>query len=458
MREFPFFVYLIALAAGAILEVGLLAMGIRDASGPLDVLVVVGPAAVVFGLRHPTFVLPFYFFIGTVKNLPVLQAFPGNLSILMGLYVALCCLVHLVVDRRHSISAPGLSVFGVLVALILLAYGRSTMPLIAHEKLLYLATFVAVSFVSPMILVVDRRRLDELYWGFAAVGGLVGAAMFTATERGLYLDERMGMSGASAITTANAVVLGAVVSMFWWLPRTTSVLQRALAVGLALLCLIALIATGSRGPFLFGLLTLGVGALSHVRGLTRNFGTNVLRVALVGSCVGLALWGFRSSWLSDEFGGSERAFSIVGADWQRVVMANDRVWLMKGAVEMIGERPLLGHGLGGYQRFLSRGDEWDYTYPHNLLLDIGCEAGVPAALLLLALYVLAFWGTAGRVMRQQEGSGFDTGLLVTTLLLLFSFLEGMVSNDVFRARYEWGALGLALAVGVLVARERRTES
>jgi O-antigen ligase len=120
---------------------------------------------------------------------------------------------------------------------------------------------------------------------------------------------------------------------------------------------------------------------------------------------------------------------------------------------MIVDKPLLGHGLGAYNRKLNRGDDWKYTYPHNLVLDLGCEAGLPAALLLITLYVLAFKGVATPLLTRPPGGWLGRALLAVFLLLLFSVLEAMVSNDVFKARYEWGALGLAFAMSVVARRE-----
>ncbi len=433
----------------------LVAAGMRDASGWLDLLVILGPAAALVGIRHPTFVLPFYFFIGTLKSLPLLQAFPGNLSVVTGMYVALCCGVHLLWTRRHSLSAAASVSFVLLVGLILAAYARSIMPQIAHTKMMYLATFLAVSFLAPQILVKDRKGIEELLWGLIVVGVLVVGGMVVGTERDTYIHERMGMSGASAITTANALVLGSVISLFWWLPRTRSLVPKLAAVGVGLGCLGALIATGSRGPFLFYLVTAGAGCLYFARGLARNVFSSGLRLVIVLACVLCVIYGLKESRFSQEFGGSERALSIVTEDWQQVVRADDRYWLMRTAVEMIQEKPLLGHGLGAYNRRLSLGDNWDYTYPHNLVLDLGCEAGLPAAMLLVVLYVIAFHGVAWPLLARPPGGWLERALLAVTLVLLFSFLEAMVSNDVFKARYEWGALGLACAVSVMARRERR---
>ncbi len=454
---FPFSLYVLALAAGAVLEVLLLVLGVTDASSWRDVLLVFGPAAALAGLRHPTFVLPFYFFIGTLKSLPILQAFPGNLSVVMGLFVAACCAVQLLRTRRHSIHVPAVVIFVLLVGLIVVAYGRSIMPNIAHTKMLYLRTFLVVSFIAPMILVVDRKGIEELLWGLIVVGLLVLMGMFLATERDAYNSVRMGMSGASAITTANALVLGALISLFWWLPHARALVPRLTAAAVAVGCMAGLVATGSRGPFLFGLATLGVGSFTYLRRLSRNFVNNGLRLVMLAACLALLFWGLKASRYTDEFGGSERVLTVVSGDWQRVVRADDRYWLWKAAIEMIVEKPLLGHGLGAYNRKLSRGDDWKYTYPHNLVLDLGCEAGLPTALLLVALYVLAFKGVALPLLFRPPEDWVDRGLVAVGLILLFSFLEAMVSNDVFRARYEWGALGLAFAMSVVAARERAAD-
>jgi O-antigen ligase len=448
------FDYLIALGVGAALELALLTLRVNDGSGWIDLLTIAFPAAALLGFRHPTFVLPFYFFIGSLKNLPVLRSIPGNLSILMGLYVAAACGVHLVRDRRTALSWRALAAMGVIALLVMVAYIRSQMPLIAHEKLLYFLTFVLVSFVSPMILVVDRRRVEELFVGLIAVAVLVLAGMFLLTDRSLYLDERMGVSGASSIVTGVALLMGAIAALYWWFPRASGRVGRVAAVVLALACIAGVAVTGSRGPFLFGLATLAAGFLFHTRAMTRDLAGNLIRVATVATCLVVAISGLRASWMAKEFGGTARALSMISGDWQQSVQSNDRVWLMRTAVDMLRERPLLGHGLGGYQRTLTRGDEWDYTYPHNLPLDIGCEAGLPAAFALLFLYGLAAWRTGVQRLVRPPGNWLDAVLATTFLLLLFSFLEGLVSNDVFRARAEWGTLGLAHAVAVLARRER----
>jgi O-antigen ligase len=447
-------VYVAALAVGAVLELLLVFAGIQDGSSWLDVLMILAPAGALFGFRHPTFVLPMYFFIGTLKNLPVFQSFPGNLSVFMGLYIGLCCVGHLLWTRRHSIFVPAMVTFSMIVALIVVAYARSVMPTIAQTKMMYLATFLMMSFIAPQLLMKDRRGVEELLWGLITVGLIVLGGMLLGTARDTYIHERMGMSGSSAITTANALVLLATLSFFWWLPRTRRLFAKIAVVGIGLGALAGLAATGSRGPFFFGFVTLGVGCLFHARSLTRNLATNALRLALVAICVYGVAWGLRESRYTEEFGGTERTMTIVTEDWQSVVRSDDRYWLMKTAVDMIRDKPLLGHGLGAYNRQLSLGDTWDYYYPHNLVLDLGCEAGLPAAVLLVVLYLLAFTGLGWPLLSRPPGGWLGRAMLAVFLTLLFAFLEAMVSNDVFKARYEWGALGLACAMAVVARRTR----
>ena len=429
-----------------------LAVGRADASGWLDLAVVVGPAAALWGLRHPTLVLPFYFFIGPLKNLPWLKAVPGNLSILVGFFVAAACVWHVLWDRRLTVAWRAVAAFAVLLLLALLAYGRSNMPLIAHEKLLYLVTFVVVSFLSPMVLVVDRQRLDSFFRASLVVAGIVAAVMFLMTDRSMYLSERMGVAGASSIVTAMVLMIGVLIALFWWLPRSETWLSRGAAIGTTLVFFAGVIATGSRGPFAFGLTSMGMGLLLYLRGLSRNALSTAVRVVLVLAVLAGGALGMKAAWLSDEFEGTNRAFGFVESGFQGLG-AESRVSLMGSAVEMIQQRPLLGYGLGGYQRYRGRADEWDYLYPHNLFLDIGSEAGLPAAFVVLLLYALAMWRLARHLGRSRDGGWLDAAALTTLLMVLFMFQEIQVSTDFFRAREAWGMLGLAYAVGVMARRE-----
>lgn len=453
MSRNPLPVYVLALAGGAVLEVVLLALGINDGSGVKDLITIGFPAAALLGFSHPTFVLPFYFFIGSLKTLPVFQSIPGNLSVLMGLYVAAACGICLLRDRRHALSLPALGGLGLIAVLVLVAYARTQMPVIAHSKLMYLLTFVMVSFIAPMVLVVDRKRVAELFAGFMSVGALVLAGMFLATDRSMYLDDRMGLSGASSIVTGMALVMAAISALYWWVPQAQGRLARAVGVAFALACLFGVAVTGSRGPFLFGLAALLAGVLFYARAMTRNLSGKLVQAGLVGICLVLALSGLRSSWMSREFEGAARSLSMLGGNWQQAIQTNDRVWLMRAAADMIREKPLLGHGLGGYQRSMNRPDEWDYLYPHNQPLDLASEVGLPATLILLGLWGLGGWRTGARRLLRPRGDWTDAALQTAFLLMVFCFLEGLVSNDVFRARAEWGALGLAHAISVLARRE-----
>mgnify|MGYP006960637010 CR=1 FL=1 len=69
------------------------------------------------------------------------------------------------------------------------------------------------------------------------------------------------------------------------------------------------------------------------------------------------------------------------------------------------------------------------------------------------LYLLAFTGLGWPLLSRPPGGWLGRAMLAVFLTLLFAFLEAMVSNDVFKARYEWGALGLAFAMSVVARRE-----
>src|ERR1700739_3712574 len=105
---------------------------------------------------------------------------------------------------------------------------------------------------------------------------------------------------------------------------------------------------------------------------------------------------------------------------------------------MFSEHPFFRVGIQGF-RFLSP-NPLTYNYPHNLILELGSELGLLAAFSFLALAACAFreiWKQL-RDLRQSRNSP----VLTVFLLLLFVFLDAMVSGDINDLRFMWFVLGL----------------
>jgi O-antigen ligase len=110
--------------------------------------------------------------------------------------------------------------------------------------------------------------------------------------------------------------------------------------------------------------------------------------------------------------------------------------LATGYIELISERPILGHGTG----FVTgRLQEAQARGPHNTFLLLWAENGLPGIAAYLALLAVVFWYF--RRLSDVRGQAFTAGVFVLSAF----------ANDVLDMRPLIVALGL---LSVLAAPER----
>lgn len=133
---------------------------------------------------------------------------------------------------------------------------------------------------------------------------------------------------------------------------------------------------------------------------------------------------------ADLFGSVESSFSAGDTKNFKVV---DRMELFQiGAVRFL-ERPLFGAGYGN-ANYVYEG----YTYPHNILLEIGAETGAVGALFLALLMAVAFWAAF------ISGGLFSLGYLF--LVIIAALVSGYFAPRTL-------LFGFGLAAGVHAARQ-----
>lgn len=158
----------------------------------------------------------------------------------------------------------------------------------------------------------------------------------------------------------------------------------------ALLLAIAVGASWSRGTWLA--CTIALGVLAVVR-LPRSV-TILLTSSLLGAVIFLNLSMERGSLPDWPYLG--RVASLVRFE-APLTKLSDRSELHLKALTMIGERPWTGHGIGTFflraPRYARPGDSSATIpqLPHNLLLQLAAEQGVPVAGLFLCLVGTTLW-------------------------------------------------------------------
>ncbi|MBN1522596.1 MAG: O-antigen ligase family protein [Candidatus Aureabacteria bacterium] len=108
----------------------------------------------------------------------------------------------------------------------------------------------------------------------------------------------------------------------------------------------------------------------------------------------------------------------------------ERVAIWKGTIKMIGERPLLGVGAGNFSKvFFERSQDFPFIkveerkknyQSHNLFLQIASESGLPAALMLLCVYLSLFF----RYLKSSLKGHSHIGLVcIMVSFFLYSFFD-----------------------------------
>jgi O-antigen ligase len=324
-----------------------------------------------------------------------------------------------------------------LLALMMLRFGASGDQSYGMQKIeLYFADSV-VLLIGAVLLGANRRafRLSLLLM----LGVAVAEAVYLIGEiisggSATFVDRFAVSAQEGPILLGRDSATGALIAMFVVLAWPRGRVRTSAIVALPL-CLISLVAAGSRGPvvaFVVGLITLLslVGADRQVRQrLALLIGALVGAAILVplvvpGSAIGRAL-----STILGSAGG---------------LSSNGRSALWSGAYTTLGHHVLLGIGTGGFGS-LNLG----YPYPHNILLEIGLELGV----LGLLAFVLMLGSIGVRLTRLWRETRLDERLEAS---LLIALLASAVVNALFsgalpdnRDIWRWGGI----AIGMYAYRE-----
>jgi O-antigen ligase len=126
--------------------------------------------------------------------------------------------------------------------------------------------------------------------------------------------------------------------------------------------------------------------------------------------------------------------------------------LVKGGLNLFGDKPLVGYGAGGFSRAYRRAEkgsaERAVSASHTIPITVAAEQGLPGLLVYIALLVAGFaalfGGVRGDPVRAAVAAAFAALVLHTWSYA--SFLEDPLT---------WALLGMGLALA-LVPRSRRT--
>jgi O-antigen ligase len=340
------------------------------------------------------------------------------------------------VGMRGLLSLPVAMAFA-LLALMMLRLGASGDQSYGTEKIeLYFADCL-VLLVGAVFLGANRRAFRFSLLLTLAVAAaesvyLIGEILSGASET---------FVGRFAVSAQEGPILlgrdggtGVLIAMFVVLAWPRGWIRTSAIVALPL-CLISLIAAGSRGPVVA--CVVGLVVLLSLVGADRQVRRRL--AALIGALVGAAI--VVPFVVPGSAVGRSLSTILGGAGG---LSSDGRSTLWASAYTSLSHHVLLGIGTGGFGS-LNLG----YPYPHNILLEVGLELGALGLLALVAM-IGSIAVRLARLWRETRlGERLEASLLIALLAsaVVNAFFSGALpdNKDIWR----WGGV----AIGMYAYRE-----
>jgi O-antigen ligase len=396
--------------------------------GPVKAVAIVigGLGALYLLVRHAEITLALFFLIGLIKGDERLASTPVDLTVAVGAAVLLGVCARLIVSKQELALPREYLLYLPLLGMMVLSLAYTPDLAGGVDKTLRFLCLTSIGIISPFVLFDSEKKLKNFFLAMA-LGGLVIAINSLAMLGGS--DRLVSPSGLNTeLGAASAISLIVIWSL--WFPEWPFI-KRAIFYPVLGVLGVALIGSGGRFANVSAVLCLVLGTL-----FCRKLFTDVAVIGGVGALLLPLIWIPQAS------------FDYLHSLMHPPQAMGTRSDLMALGVKMFSEHPFFGVGIQGF-RFLSP-NPLTYNYPHNLILELGSELGLFAALSFLAMAVCAL-GEIWRQLRDPNKSE-NSPVLTVFLLLIFVFLDAMVSGDINDLRFMWFVFGLPYVLRTLQAR------
>ncbi len=235
---------------------------------------------------------------------------------------------------------------------------------------------------------------------------------------------------------------------------------RVLSLGIALLFMLTIAKTGSRGAFL-GLLAVGTYVLFNFRTIQPS-----IRFGVVGVCATLLIGVASTTYWShmETILNPTTDYNWVGNDDQ------GRMSIWKRGLDYAEERPLTGVGIASFniaegtisplarRQEYAKGLKW--SSPHNSFVQVLAEMGLPGIVLFIAMLIAGFRSASrlarSSIHRSAEGRRYGELARAHVAALAGYAVAGFFLSQAY-APYLYFVLGMIIALDVTVRKAWRVD-
>lgn len=375
-------------------------------------------------LRYPEFALALYLVIGDVKGDDrVSSLFPVDLTLALAALLAAGILLNSLRGKR-IVTMPGVYfLFIPLTALMAISLSYTPMFDAGVDKFGRFLIATGIVILAPFFTLDSPQAMKRFFVAFAAAGyGIC-----------LYSLSRLGGSERLVTPSDNTIGLGhvacAVCAIIWFTVVPKAPLgKRVLAYALLLVPASALIGSGSRGPALALALVIVAGLI---------FYRHLILDALCLLAAGLAALPF----LNIPQSSLEYLGSLV-AGKTATTLLDFRGELLDYGWRLLQRHPLIGAGIGGFR--YSSPNPGAYKWPHNIFLEIACELGIPAAVIVIVIFA----GTIRECWRQlhaRSSAEFPLSIIAAALFAI-GIVNALNTGDINSDRSTWLFMSLVFVI------------
>jgi O-antigen ligase len=388
------------------------------------VLCILGAATLVGLLVYPELALALYVVAGDIKGDDHIGSIlPWDLTLVLGA-ILLAGMVLNVVRRKRIVRMP--SAYYLLVALVaMMTASLSHTPVFEGglEKLARFLTVTGIVIVAPFLVLTTSRAMQRFLVG---VGALV-FGICSLSLSGLHGSERLVSPSENTIGLGHVACIACALIWIGVLPRY-SMPKRMFVYLLFFVPLVALIGSGSRGPVIaFGTVVVASLVLNWRR---------LFDLLCLGALGIVAMPFVKVPQPSLEYLGSMLSGRSLST------LMDFRAELLDYGWKLLQQHPMLGTGINGYRHYSPNSAL--YKWPHNIFLEVACELGIPAGLIVCALFASAL-RESWRQLKDKLSPQYEFSQLAVALLAI-GIVNAMNTGDINSDRSTWLFVSLVFVV------------